>query len=219
MIHAEFLSERAALYSLLSRLFTYPLEPGVLSLVAGLSVQESSAEGGQAVMESLTMMQKPVLEAEDLSILLEALNREATRLFEGPGQPVAPPYGSFYLNGKRLMGPEAIAVRKAYLDAQMLPDPESRQPPDHLALELGFLAALANTLADETISHLRRFIADHLLSWIPVWKDDVMVAKPHPFFRGLVNFTQASLEDDLAWLDENDPLLAPVMSGAPEERK
>ena len=217
MTHAEFLSERSVLYILLSRLFTYPLEPGVLCVIAGLSVQESPAETGQAFVDSLRMIQKPVLDAENLNVLVEGLNQEATRLFEGPGQPVAPPYGSYYLNGKRLMGPEAIEVRKAYLAAQMLPDQDGQQPPDHLALELSFLAALANAQTEDTIGDLRGFIANHILSWLPTWREDVMAARPHPFFAGLVTFTLVSLEEDLAWLDEHNPMLAPAIVGTLEE--
>jgi len=208
MIQVEFFAERAMLYELFSRLFTYPLDPGVLSVVAGLSTHESPGKDSHAIAENLAIMQEPVLGTEDLNLLVETLNREATRLFEGPGQPIAPPYGSFYLNGKRLMGPEAIAVRKAYLAAQMLTDAENHQHPDHLALELGFLAALAEAPTDEAVDHFRGFIADHILSWLPMWKEDVMAAKPHPFFAGLVNFTKTTLEEDLAWINEEYPMLA-----------
>ena len=219
MANADFFSERAMLYTLLSRLFTYPLVVDVLNVVAGLNIQEGPVKPSQAAREALMRMKKPVFEAEAPNAFVEALNQEATRLFEGPGQPVAPPYGSYYLNGKRLMGQEAIAVRTAYLAAQMLPDLESHQPPDHLALELGFLATLANAMTDETVGHLRGFINDHVLSWLSVWKDDVMAAKPHPFFAGSVSFTQTILEEDLVWLNDHYPMLAPVTSGAQEEIK
>lgn len=210
---AEFFADRAALYQLLARLYMYPLTAEVLSLVAGLSIEQSLLEEYQSVYEGLTIMQKATVGIKDLSLLVDALNCEATRLFEGPGQPLAPPYGSYYLNGKRLMGPEAIAVREIYIASQMLPNAELHQPPDHLALELSFLAALAADPKTDTVYQMRHFIAEHIFPWFQVWKEDVLAVKPHPFFVGLVKFTQMTIDEDLAWLSEYDSMLSPDITG------
>lgn len=219
MVQAEFLAERVTLYSLLSRLFTYPLDIGVINAVAEISLREGLAKDREAAKEALLSMQKPLLEADDPGVLVETLNREATRLFEGPGKPIAPPYGSYYLNGKRLMGPESLEVRRVYLAAQMLPNPESHQHPDHLALELGFLAALIAVSGADAMNRLGDFIAQHILSWFAAWRDDVLVAKPHPFFAGLVSLTQIVLEEDLKWLNDHYPIFAPGITGETEDSK
>ncbi len=84
------LFERAAIYALLARMFSYPLTTDELEAVAGLSVDESSGEAS-ALGAPLAQMQAAM--SLDYPVLVETLNREATRLFEGPGQPVAPPFG------------------------------------------------------------------------------------------------------------------------------
>lgn len=202
------LEVRPSLYALLSRLFTYPLDAEVLSLVAGITFDESPAELAAGLGPALTQMQSALADGSSLPDLVEALNCEATRLFEGPGRPAAPPFGSFYLNGQQLMGPETVAVGRAYLEAQLLPERNGNTPSDHLALELGFMAALAETESPGMLAASRDFLTRHLLKWVPAWRADVLAAAPHPFFTGLVDFTQAVLEADLAWLDETNPMLA-----------
>ncbi|MHB1618423.1 MAG: TorD/DmsD family molecular chaperone [Sulfuricella sp.] len=206
MDSTQSLEVRPSLYALLSRLFTYPLDAEVLSLVAGISFDEVPAE--PVAGPALTQMQCALADGGSLPDLIEALNCEATRLFEGPGRPAAPPFGSFYLNGQQLMGPETVAVGRAYLEAQLLPERNGNTPSDHLALELGFMAALAETESPGKLAASRDFLTQHLLKWVPAWRADVLAAAPHPFFTGLADFTQAVLEADLAWLDETNPMLA-----------
>lgn len=210
----EFLSDRAPLYALLARLFSYPLDVDSLTAVTRLSLDDDAIE--PTLGAALAQMKAAL--SGDWPATLEALNREATRLFEGPGQPVAPPFGSFYLNGRRLMGPEAIEVRQAYLAAQLLPDLDGHLPPDHLSLELGFLASLAQG-AVPNVAAFRKFLVKHVLNWLPKWRADVQAAKAHPFFIGLASFTQAVLEADRNWLTDNDCLLAPETIGALEDVK
>lgn len=208
----EFLSDRAPLYALLARLFSYPLAADVLTAVTRLALDDEVLEPGL----SAALTQMKVALSGDWSATLETLNREATRLFEGPGQPVAPPFGSFYLNGRRLMGPEAIAVRQAYLATQLLPNLDGHLPPDHLSLELGFLAALAQGGPSNALA-FREFLAEHVLNWLPKWRADVQAAKAHPFFIGLVAFTLGVLTADRNWLIDNDSLFAPELCGAVED--
>lgn len=195
------LSDRVVLYRLLSRLLAYPFDADVVTFVAGLSLDESSASTGAALKAALIQMQEAVRNSPDLVMLVEQLNWEATRLFEGPGQPAAPPYGSYYVD-RRLMGPEAVCVRNAYLASLLLPEQDGFLPPDHLALELGFMGALARDESLQSLKASREFLSGHLLNWLPTWREDVLKVRPHPFFAGLVNFIQFVLEGDLAWLNE-----------------
>lgn len=201
MANTQSISTRAILYGFLSRLHTYPLDVGVLNIVAELSL------GGSASLRAgLEQMQSAIKGAEDKTDLLKGLQLEATRLFEGPGQPVAPPFGSFYLNGKRLMGPEAAEVRKAYLAAGVWPDADKQLPPDHIAVELGFMSALAQNHSDITWTVSGAFLKNHLITWVPTWRNDVVAAKPHPFYQGLLHLTMAILEMDQEWLAETQPV-------------
>lgn len=198
--------ERALLYAVLSRLASYPVTPDLLKVIGELGLPEP--EGGAAADE-LRRMQDAVTALGGADDAPEFLNREATRLFEGPGQPLAPPFGSFYLNGGIMMGPEAAAVRGAYLDAGFLPDSSVHLPPDHLSLEFGFLAALAGRAtngsspdADAAVSAWLDFVAGHLAPWLAPWQVDLLRAEAHPFYLGLAGFMSEILAADLAWFDE-----------------
>jgi TorA maturation chaperone TorD len=179
----------------------------LLELVQKLDVPDT--EAGAAATE-LQRMQDAIESLGGPDTAAEALNQEATRLFEGPGKPMAPPFASFYLNGETLMGPETGAVRRAYLDAGFLPDPSVHLPPDHLSLELGFLGALADRSAvvDATDAATARrswwdFIANHLAPWLGRWHEDLRRANAHPFYLGLAGFVGEIVDADLAWLDES----------------
>ncbi|MFN2356106.1 MAG: molecular chaperone, partial [Desulfopila sp.] len=63
---------------------------------------------------------------------------EYARLFVGPFELLAPPYGSVYLEtGRRLMGDSTIAVQHMYTNAGLTLDVQ--EAPDHIALELEFM--------------------------------------------------------------------------------
>ena len=214
---SESLRSRVVLYELLARLHTYPLDEQILGSVASLRLEDSPPEIGQALDRMKAVLAAMGREAA------EALNVEATRLFEGPGKPVAPPYASYYLNG-RLMGHPAIAANQFYLSKAALPEPEGGVPPDHVAVELGFMAYLARRMersfaaakTREALSALeasREFIDEHLVTWLPRFDEDMVRGADSGFFSGLAQFTQASLNWDRQWLET---LEAEQLEGASE---
>lgn len=198
--------DRALLYAVLSRLVSYPVTSDLLRVVGELDIPKP--DGGGAANE-LRRLQDAVAALGGADDAPEFLNREATRLFEGPGLPLAPPFGSFYLSGGTIMGPEAAAVRGAYLDAGFLPDSSVHLPPDHLSLELGFLGALAGRAADSSEADAESardawwdFVGSHLAPWLASWQAGLLRAEAHPFYLGVAGFISEILEADLAWLDE-----------------
>lgn len=209
----DFPHARAPLYDLLARLYTYPLDPAVLDAIMTLHFENASP----ALSDALAVMQARIAAAPDRATFVEALNVEATRLFEGPGQPAAPPFASFYLNQGELMGPAALAARRAYLAWNIRPREDGRVPPDHLALELGFMGLLARSSA---CAESGAFLSDQILTWIPRWNAAVVAATAHPFFVGLVNLTNALLEADAVWLGEvlDTRELTPAPHRTPNER-
>ena len=204
MATRESLGSRAALYELLARLYTYPLDEQILDSVASLELGEAPSEL-EAALDRMKAVAAKGGEAVD------ALNVEATRLFEGPGKPVAPPYASYYVFG-RLMGPPAIAANRFYLSKEALPETEGSVPSDHVAVELGFMAYLATRAerafaagktqdARSDLDASREFIDEHILTWLPRFIEDVVRGADSDFFAGLARFTDASVNWDRQWLE------------------
>lgn len=196
-MNPDYLRERVGLFSLLRSLYTYPLRVATLEAVAGLKVA-GPMEGGLERMRS-------GLRDVHRAWRNEALNTEMTRLLEGPGLTPAVPYASYYLNDGRLMGPAALAARRFYLDWQAVPAGDIRLPDDHIALELGFLAYLAErAVADpsETYQAIRGghdFVRLHLLPWLPRFCAALDGATGDPFFGGLAELTKTAVDNDLDW--------------------
>lgn len=205
MVEADFLQGRVAMYELLAQLYVYPLENAALDAIMVLGMESGPA----SFADALGVMQARIGAASDRPSFLEALNVEATRLFEGPGQPAAPAYASFYLNQGQLMGPSALAARRAYLAWNAKPREDGRVPPDHLAIELGFMAWLSRATISAAPGHAREaltasaeFLDRHLLTWATYFDASVVAATQHPFFVGLANLTRAFLESDRQWLED-----------------
>jgi TorA maturation chaperone TorD len=73
----------------------------------------------------------------------EDLTVEYTRLFLGPFEIKAPPYGSLYLDGeKKVMGDSTMEVIRFYEDAGLSRSKDCRDLPDHIAVELEFMSYL-----------------------------------------------------------------------------
>lgn len=81
-----------------------------------------------------------------------------------------------------VMGDPALHMRELYRQSSLEVPEEYRSMPDHLCLEMEFLALLYRWAAPEQIA---RFIADHL-DWIAEFEESVGKAAAHPFYRSAV---------------------------------
>ncbi|HKZ63581.1 MAG TPA: molecular chaperone TorD family protein [Thermoplasmata archaeon] len=115
-------------------------------------------------------------------------DREYHRLFMGPGRPPAPPFESVYRGGL-VFGPAArdflLELRRDGLE----PVPDFRLPPDHISLELEYLAHLecravtarAEGRPDDAAhwdGRAREFVDRHLARWIPDFRRRLDAAAP-----------------------------------------
>jgi len=87
----------------------------------------------------------------------EVLAAEWMRLFEGPGRFPVVLFGSYYLDGGKLMGPSTLATRQFYRRYGM--EPVANVPADHLALELGMLGYFTASAAMAEAGERQRFLA------------------------------------------------------------
>lgn len=131
---------------------------------------------------------------------LETLLVDYTRLFLGPMQPLARPYGSFWLDGKTTETRDATAVLELYREGGFRIDAEFSDLPDHVAVELEFLYLLefsrnearrsGNRAAHTALGHLQqRFLAEHLGAWVGPFTAALAAGAQTPFYRELAALT------------------------------
>lgn len=135
----------------------------------------------------------------------EDLRTWFTRLFMGVGQgTVPPPYESVYLEG-RVYGSSTTEVQRAYRKTgHNIRKRWSGEPPDHIGLELHYIAELceqeANTLSEggEGASEIREareeFIETHLRAWVDKLREKCLNQDPPPYYRAILDITVAVVD-------------------------
>ncbi|KLU62526.1 Tat proofreading chaperone DmsD [Peptococcaceae bacterium CEB3] len=119
------------------------------------------------------------------------LAAEWMRLFEGPGRFPVVLFGSYYLDGGKLMEASTLAVRQYYRQHGM--EPVANIPADHLAYELGFLGFLtasADVAADatgreESLAARSEFLYRFMLPWMTKMVRVLRESTTIPFFLTL----------------------------------
>jgi TorA maturation chaperone TorD len=210
MISRDPLETRLGIYRLLHALYDYP--PCAEKLNAVLEVNLPVEIHFYSALRDL----QDSIRGRDLTMLEEQLKIEMTRLMEGPGLPSAPPYASYYLNNKQLMGLAAQDARRAYLEWQVAPEQDSI-PADHISLELGFLAFLAERAIQtqgpaqvEALNASLSFLTRQLLAWEAQFCAALEANSDEPFFIALARFTSQVVEADLIWLRETLSISEPI---------
>jgi TorA maturation chaperone TorD len=142
----------------------------------------------------------------------EELLIEYSRLFVGPYQVLAPPYGSIYLDGQnQIMGESTQDVVRQYRESGLEISSSFNNPPDHLCAELEYLeflvhksiAASAKSDLDELESLINKqisFLTSHPGTWVPEFGDRIAGSANLEFYRALTSVTLAFLDHDLAHL-------------------
>lgn len=130
------------------------------------------------------------------------------KLFVGPFELSAPPFGSVYLeDGHKLMGDSTMDVKQFYRLAGLEMADDFSNPPDHIAAELEFLyflyvreAALReeNAEAADEIGALRKeFLSRHLGAWGILFAEKVRDNAATDFYQELGGLTKAVLESEV----------------------
>lgn len=127
-------------------------------------------------------------------INLEDLKLEHAKLFIGPFDLLAPPYGSIYLDGqRRLMGNSTIKVLEAYREAGLGLSDEFKQPPDHIITELEFIyyliAKYLETKDNRWLTMKDTFNNEYLKPWITDFGKRIESNSQSKFYKGLAKLT------------------------------
>ncbi len=130
---------------------------------------------------------------------LETLLVDYTRLFLGPMEALAKPYGASWLPGPP-QGEDnpPPAVLEIYSEGGFDIDPEFMELPDHVAVELEFLYLLnfneqraVSAAEHQALQTLKqRFLREHLGAWIAPFSAAVGSAAQTEFYRVLAAFTK-----------------------------
>ena len=117
---------------------------------AGMTRRLKEMERHLALQDSHTLPHVVLMRSE-LQIVdnLDSLQSEFARLFVGPYDLPAPPYGSVYLEGeRRIMGESTVDASNRYRDSGLTTSESFRDPPDHIAAELEFMYFLVYSEID-----------------------------------------------------------------------
>lgn len=146
---------------------------------------------------------------------VEVLKLDYSRLFVGPYQLLAPPYGSVYMDsGNAVMGKSTLDAENLYRDAGLDISGNFKQPPDHIAVELEFMyylifkqleAVKKSDLytASGYMKVQKVFLQRHLGAWLPEFADRVEKEAETGFYRNLAKSTKEFIGVDINYLTAN----------------
>jgi TorA maturation chaperone TorD len=161
------------------------------------------------LLEDLTMSLKKVCpEAAQFSLKMitaltnysnEDVSVEYAKLFVGPFELKAPPYGSVYLDkGGRVMGDSTMEVIKAYQEQGLSIDDEFKEVPDHISAELEFMYYLIykevealkrgeKKKALKWIEPQEAFFNTFLMPWVPAFCVRIKQGTDNEFYKSLAD--------------------------------
>ena len=151
---------------------------------------------------------------------LQTLEVDYARLFVGPFNLLAPPYGSVYLEGERqVMGASTADVEKRYRAVGLDVDTGFKDAPDHIAAELEFMHFLifkameaagkgdADHLA-ASLTNQQAFLEIHLGAWVHEFAGKIVENAATSFYRNLARATEAFIKADYHFLMSVLPALS-----------
>ncbi len=134
------------------------------------------------------------LQDEYNSFTEEELKIEFSKLFIGPFELAAPPYGSVYLDEKyQIHGPSTVMVQNIYQNNNLLV--ELAEPPDHIAIELEFIALMLqeDQPLDEE-NEFTTFFKDLFEPWVNPFCERILKGTTNNYFICLAGVLKAVVD-------------------------
>ncbi len=141
---------------------------------------------------------------------IDSLKVDYTRLFMGPYQSLASPYGSVYLEkARKVMGDSTVDARQRYKEAGL--DVSLKEAPDHVAIELEFMYYLVYREVEAIINDnetnialyrkkQKDFLQNHLGKWVSEFTDNISANTEIVFYQDIARITKSLITEDLAQL-------------------
>jgi TorA maturation chaperone TorD len=135
----------------------------------------------------------------DKSLCLERLNEDYNRLFANEGRALAPAFESLYTNNSG----SGQSVSGFYDSYGWKSKVKGKINDDHLGIELLFLTLLVEkylVLDDQACvaemrNEIRRFIDDHIFTWIRRWNSKMQELANTLCYKGIATLIYACVED------------------------
>lgn len=199
---------REAFYLLLSRAFSREPDKEMLkntqqvatALFDAWELMELPAPDIQEGKQLLERFFKD-LSQKDTTEVIQELAREYASLFLGVGPKSVSLCESVYRSKLGLLCQSTLfEVQEAYREIGMAKNDEYREPDDHIAVELSYMARLCAMTREATeqkqtegmqaIRYLalqKRFLEGHLLQWVPRLSQDLIGATSGGFYRAMAH--------------------------------
>lgn len=203
-IHLRHLA-RADVYRLLSACFYQPEEAFLEEEVFGQLKASMAKVSPQSVPATVA------LQAAFKEHSLESLKLDYSRLFLGPFEILAKPYGSVYLDGEKIvMGDSTVKVQAMYREGGFEIAEDFREMPDHVAVELEFLYLITFHIAEasekakrnDLIRLKKTFLKEHLGNWVGPFAEVVRKGARTDFYLQVADLTEQIVTEDLRELEE-----------------
>lgn len=147
-------------------------------------------------------------------LCMKSLMDDFYRLFSASGLPLTPPFGSIYLSRHSLNELPSESVSEYYNSYGFSLTLREKIREDHLGLELLFLTRMVDKylqLDDEPCikamkNEIKRYIDNHLLSWVPYWNDDLEEHAHSLCYKAVGTLIYACVEDIRGLMDSQSEL-------------
>ncbi|RJQ41413.1 MAG: dehydrogenase [Nitrospiraceae bacterium] len=148
----------------------------------------------------------PAMEKAFLKYNEEELLVAYAKLFVGPNELLAPPYGSIYLDGeRRVMGDSTMETIKMYEEAGLKMGDDFKEAPDHIAVELEFMyylifkeiEALEKSETDKALDFIKTqnlFQDQFLKKWVGLFCDKIKAGTDNEFYNSLAGCLSVFIE-------------------------
>lgn len=201
----EWLFERKVIYSILALIYRGEAEASLSLLKESSLLKEVSKYAANSLLSTASSeVLRDINEKYNSNQYIGLILEDYDRLFVGPNEILAPLWESVYREKDKLIfGDIELEVRRFYNNVGL--DSKENEPADYLPLQLSFMSRLCNMALEGEIENVNKnlikqqeFLNNHLLSWVPVWSEDVSLKGETNFWRNISLLTEEWLKNDLA---------------------
>ena len=144
----------------------------------------------------------------------EMMRMDYSALFNESSTSLASPYESVYRKSGHMMYRKQIPnVKEFYTSYGWVSKFKGHIPDDHIGIELLFLTLMIEKYLEfddeacniEMKNEIRRFIDQHIFSWVPEWNNSIQSHAKTKSYKGIGTLIQACTEDIYSIMDNNIP--------------